>query len=1207
MSPRIFISAVSSEFAATRQLVANVLTRLGYEPVWQDIFGTEPGDLRQMLRYKIDGCDGLIQLVGHGYGAEPPTEGPEFAAEGFPRVSYTQFEFLYARSRGKKTWLIFTDDGCTRDKPLEELDHPDDPRHPDPVGYQVERQALQQAWCQRWKRETHLFHGVSSNAELELKVERLRDEFAELRRAERAWRRKVAWALAAVASLVMLSVGVGMYVARQQQHAVKAIPESVTQKTAEQVADAQQKTEEKIDSSAKKATEEIKGVVQEAVHELTNPVVLAERIRKEIHTTAEEKIKALPDEKGRGRLIAEIEKERDISLGRVDDLIKLIQDGLKEGASPVFQRAAEILQKEGTDAALEYLESRRPSELEDARRHAERAKSLVEQADAEKQLRNSRLQSLMLEAELLETKLQWKPALQLREQVAELAPDWFEARITLGMLHYKLARFQAAEPLLRESLKLAGNSKEETWALNELALLLQATNRLADAEPLMRRALAIDEQSYGAEHPNVGSELNNLAWLLKETNRLAEAEPLMRRGLSIEQKSKGAGHPSVANCLNNLAQLLQDTNRLAEAEPLMHRALAIDEQVYGADHPKVAVDLNNLAQLLKATNRLAGAEPLMRRALAIDEQSFGAEHPCVARDLNNLASLLQDTNRLAEAEPVYRRALAIDEQSHGADHPNVARDLNNLAQLLKATNRLAEAEPLMRHALAIVEHSYGAGHPRVAIRFNNLALLLQATNRLAEAEPLMRRALAIDEQSYGAEHPNVARVLNNLAQLLQATHRLAEAEPLMRRALAIEEQSYGVEHPYAARHLSNLAQLLQATNRLAEAEPLMRRALAIDEESYGAEHPRVAVDLNNLAQLLQETNRLAEAEPLMRQHVVIFVYFTRRTGHEHPHLQAALANYHGLLESMKLPKEKIKERLKELNAVMGRLKPIVPEVERLLGPAEPVADVLAALDRQYKADGKPDIYFLKPDQPIAPHLDELCKPSPESLNFAAVSASDNGDHAGAIVLYEESLKLLAGRPDDVATAFTTRMNRAAALRELGELEQARDELRKLLAGLREGDTITALAKGRARFHLALCEWRLNDRDAAEREAEESLKEYGDDEAAAPQKKQTEQLLADLKENKPLPPLAKIVGAATAAEALEQARSRFQARADLAKLPLNQSALPLLDKILGPARSTKEVFETLDEEYRKAGKPRVWFLPLNEPIAPHLDELLGPPK
>jgi len=92
--------------------------------------------------------------------------------------------------------------------------------------------------------------------------------------------------------------------------------------------------------------------------------------------------------------------------------------------------------------------------------------------------------------------------------------------------------------------------------------------------------------------------------------------------------------------------------------------------------------------------------------------------------------------------------------------------------------------------------------------------------------------------------------------------------------------------------------LLQDTNRLAEAEPLMRCALAIDEQSFGAEHPSVARDLNNPAQLLQATNRLPEAEPLMRRHVAIFVEFTRRTGHAHPHLQAALSNYTELLKTM---------------------------------------------------------------------------------------------------------------------------------------------------------------------------------------------------------------------------------------------------------------------------------------------------------------------
>jgi hypothetical protein len=74
MSPRpaIFISAVSRELRSARQLVANTLTFLGYDPEWQDIFGTEDGDLRSVLRRRIDHCKGVVQLVGECYGAEPP-------------------------------------------------------------------------------------------------------------------------------------------------------------------------------------------------------------------------------------------------------------------------------------------------------------------------------------------------------------------------------------------------------------------------------------------------------------------------------------------------------------------------------------------------------------------------------------------------------------------------------------------------------------------------------------------------------------------------------------------------------------------------------------------------------------------------------------------------------------------------------------------------------------------------------------------------------------------------------------------------------------------------------------------------------------------------------------------------------------------------------------------------------------------------------
>ncbi len=77
----------------------------------------------------------------------------------------------------------------------------------------------------------------------------------------------------------------------------------------------------------------------------------------------------------------------------------------------------------------------------------------------------------------------------------------------------------------------------------------------------MRRALAIDEASYGAEHPNVAIRLNNLAQLLQATNRLGEAEPLMRRALAIWlafTAATGHCHPHLTTGLANYRGLLKE-------------------------------------------------------------------------------------------------------------------------------------------------------------------------------------------------------------------------------------------------------------------------------------------------------------------------------------------------------------------------------------------------------------------------------------------------------------------------------------------------------------------------------------------------------------------------------------------------------------------------------------------------------------------------
>ncbi len=213
MAPRpvIFVSAVSKELKSARDLVAKHLLTLGYEPVWQDIFGTEEGDLRQMLRKKIDPCAGVVQLVGHCYGFEPSA--PD---ERFGRVSYTQFEPLYAREQKKKVWYLMLDGTF-----------PFDPHADEPAGLRE----LQAGYRQRIEGDSHLYHGINNTDALRATVLGMRDELAPLRRQGKRW-------AALVLALLVLLVAGGMWLIHKQGKGNKQIA---------QVAQTQQQASKKLD------------------------------------------------------------------------------------------------------------------------------------------------------------------------------------------------------------------------------------------------------------------------------------------------------------------------------------------------------------------------------------------------------------------------------------------------------------------------------------------------------------------------------------------------------------------------------------------------------------------------------------------------------------------------------------------------------------------------------------------------------------------------------------------------------------------------------------------------------------------------------------------------------------------------------------------------------------------------------------------------
>ena len=78
-----------------------------------------------------------------------------------------------------------------------------------------------------------------------------------------------------------------------------------------------------------------------------------------------------------------------------------------------------------------------------------------------------------------------------------------------------------------------------------------------EAESLYRRALAIRENTHGAEHPQVAVVINNLAVLCSSQGNRDEAKKLYRQALSIYEKTCGGDHPNAVACRENLEAVLE--------------------------------------------------------------------------------------------------------------------------------------------------------------------------------------------------------------------------------------------------------------------------------------------------------------------------------------------------------------------------------------------------------------------------------------------------------------------------------------------------------------------------------------------------------------------------------------------------------------------------------------------------------------------------
>ncbi len=150
--------------------------------------------------------------------------------------------------------------------------------------------------------------------------------------------------------------------------------------------------------------------------------------------------------------------------------------------------------------------------------------------------------------------------------------DNWETRNNSGLEAYQKGLYSEAEKefvaALKAAEKFSADGSRLHMSLDQLVQIYQIQSKYIEAEPLIRRVLAIDEKKLGPEHPNVAASLNNLAGNYRLRGKYQEAEPFIKRALAILEKAWGPEDPDVGMVRAHYANILRAMGRNAEAEKL---------------------------------------------------------------------------------------------------------------------------------------------------------------------------------------------------------------------------------------------------------------------------------------------------------------------------------------------------------------------------------------------------------------------------------------------------------------------------------------------------------------------------------------------------------------------------------------------------------------------------------------------------------------
>jgi tetratricopeptide (TPR) repeat protein len=184
-----------------------------------------------------------------------------------------------------------------------------------------------------------------------------------------------------------------------------------------------------------------------------------------------------------------------------------------------------------------------------------------------------------------------------------------------------------------------------------------------------------------------------------EQGNLAQAEPLLRRSLALAEANPGMTGAQRANVLTSLATLYRREKKLGLAEEYWLRALQAEE-TSGREAVHIAADMEALSEAYSLENRVQEARQYAANAYSIASSSFGAQSLPAANALFAVAIVQERGRDLALAADNYAEVIDIYRTQNAAAHQTAINAMTRYANVLSALHRGREAKQMQKEIRA---------------------------------------------------------------------------------------------------------------------------------------------------------------------------------------------------------------------------------------------------------------------------------------------------------------------------------------------------------------------------------------------------------------------------------------------------------------------------------------------------------------------------